>query len=283
MKGKLIALIDASIYAQSVCDHAAWIASRAGLSVELMHVLGRREGNVEGDLSGSIALGARTSLLEKLSELDAERAKLVVQRGRALLEDARAILEGHGLTVSEHMRRGDLVEAIQERSSDAAMLLIGKRGEAADFAKAHLGSNLDRIMRETVKPLFITSRAFRPIHRVLIAFDGSPSALRAVDYVAASPLYQGLDVTVVSVGAETPAAHQGLEDARATLASGGLQAQTTLLPGQPADVLGPLVETEPFDHLVMGASGHTRLRKMFVGSTSLELVRECKVPILLIR
>lgn len=283
MTGKLIALIDASIYAQSVCDHAAWIATRGGLSVELMHVLGRREGNSDGDLSGSIALGARTSLLEKLSELDAERAKLVVQRGRALLEDARAILEGHGLEVSEHLRRGDLLEAIHERSGDADMLLIGKRGEAADFAKAHLGSNLDRIMRETAKPLFIASRAFRPINRVLIAFDGSPSALRAVDYVARSPLHQGLDVTVVTVGAETPTARKGLQDARAMLGAAGLSAAIELLPGQPADVLGPLVESAPFDHVVMGASGHTRLRKMFVGSTSLQLVRECKVPILLIR
>ncbi|MEM6848270.1 MAG: universal stress protein [Pseudomonadota bacterium] len=283
MTGKLITLIDASIYAQSVCDTAAWVASRTGFAVELMHVVDPPERNGDGDLSGAIALGARTALLEKLSELDEERAKLVNQRGRALLEDARTVLEGHGITVSEHLRRGDLLEAIKERSGDADMLLIGKRGEAADFAKAHLGSNLDRIMRETAKPLFIAARAFRPVERVLIAFDGSSSAQRAVDYVARSPLHQGLDVSVVSVGVETAAAQKGLQDARAMLGAAGLTADTKLLPGQPADVLGKLVETAPFDHLVMGASGHTRLRKMFVGSNSLQLVRECKVPILLIR
>ena len=90
---KIIALVDGSIYSASVCHHAAWISQRTGAPVELIHVLGRREAPEKQDLSGAIALGARTALLEELAELDAQRAKLVGQRGRSILEDARAILE----------------------------------------------------------------------------------------------------------------------------------------------------------------------------------------------
>ena len=43
MTQKLIALVDGSTYSKSVCDAAAWIARRGDLSVELMHVLGRRD------------------------------------------------------------------------------------------------------------------------------------------------------------------------------------------------------------------------------------------------
>jgi len=32
---KLIALIDGSHYAQSVCDHAAWVAARTAASVDV--------------------------------------------------------------------------------------------------------------------------------------------------------------------------------------------------------------------------------------------------------
>ena len=68
---RLIALVDGSIYSRSVCDHAAWIASRTGSAVELLHVLGRREtASVPADLSGSIALGARSSLLKELTAHD---------------------------------------------------------------------------------------------------------------------------------------------------------------------------------------------------------------------
>ena len=282
MAGKLIALVDGSTYSKSVCNHAAWIAGRAGLSVELMHVLGRRETASAGDLSGSIALGARSALLKELSALDEQRSKLVVHRGRAILEDAKAIMDKAGVPAAVHLRHGDLVEAISEKETEAEMILVGKRGEAADFAKGHLGSNLERVMRAGNRPLFVASRAFHPIHKVLIAYDGSASAMRSVDYVARSPLYAALEVKVVTVGAATETAKKGLADARAMLAGAGLDAETEILSGQPEEALGKLVGEARFDHLVMGTSGHSRLRALFIGSTTLEMIRSCKVPILLV-
>ncbi|SFE95297.1 universal stress protein [Roseivivax sediminis] len=283
MTNKIIALVDGSTYSKSVCDHAAWMATRADYAVELMHVLGRREGGAGSDLSGAISLGARSALLEELSNLDEQRAKLALTRGRAILEDAKALLDGAGVRSREHLRHGDLIEAISEREGDAQMILIGKRGEAADFAKGHLGSNLERVVRVSSKPLFIASRAFRPVENVLIAYDGSASAMRAVDYVARSAIYAGLGIRIVTVGSDTEAAKKGLADAKAMLSAAGLDADTGILPGQPEEALGKLVEEEGFDHLVMGASGHSRLRSLFVGSTSMEMIRTCKVPILLVK
>src|SRR5690625_1609187 len=131
MTDKIIALVDASIYAESVCHHAAWAASRTGLAVELLHILGRRETPERHDLSGAIALGARSALLGELAELDATRAKLAQKRGRAILDDARAIVEAAGVPVTASLRRGDIVETVAEREMDAAFIMIGKRGEAA--------------------------------------------------------------------------------------------------------------------------------------------------------
>ncbi|SFG64443.1 Nucleotide-binding universal stress protein, UspA family [Palleronia marisminoris] len=283
MTTKIIALVDGSTYSRSVCDHAAWIAGRATWEVELMHVLGRREGGGTADLSGAISLGARSALLQELSSLDEKRSKLAVQRGRAILEDAKAIFEDAGVHATEHLRHGDLVEAISDTSGNAEMILIGKRGEAVDFAKGHLGSNLERVMRSVEKPLFVASRAFRPIERVLIAYDGSASARRAVDYVAQSPIYAGLAVSVVTVGSATDTARKGLEEAEAMLDAAGFDARIETREGQPEDTLSRMIDEVGFDHLVMGASGHSRLRALFVGSTSLEMIRTCKVPVLLVR
>ncbi len=283
MTSKIIALVDGSAYSGSVCEHAVWVARRSGATVDVMHVLGRREGNSGADLSGAIALGARSALLEELSGLDEQRAKLAVHRGRAILEDAKDLLDEAGVEASEQLRHGDLVEAVTEREKSAEMILIGKRGEGADFAKGHLGSNLERVVRTTSRPLFVASRAFRPIERVLIAFDGSASAMRAVDYVSRSPLYEGLAIRIVTVSREGDAAPTELADAQAKLAAAGLDVDTQVLSGQPEEALGRHVDEGPFDHLVMGASGHSRLRALFVGSTSLEMMRSCKVPILLVR
>jgi nucleotide-binding universal stress UspA family protein len=161
--------------------------------------------------------------------------------------------------------------------------MIGKRGEAADFARGHLGSNLERIVRASHKPIFVASRAFKPIGRVLVAFDGGATAMKAVEYIARSALFQGLAVHLVSVGAPLDQGAKGLTDAAAILAAAGIVAETSVLPGQPENVLRQLVEEAPFDMLVMGAYGHSRIRALIIGSTTTALIRSCKVPVLLMR
>jgi nucleotide-binding universal stress UspA family protein len=281
---KIIALVDGSIYSASVCDHAAWVSQRTGAPVELIHVLGRREAADTHDHSGAIRLGARTALLNELAELDAQRAKLISHKGRAILEDASAILAKDGVTdISTRLRHGDVVEAVAEVEAGARVIIIGKRGEDADFAKGHLGSNLERIVRVSHKPVFVASRAFKPISKVLVAYDGGASAMKAVDHIARSPLFQGLSVHIVTVGSSTPETAKGLDNAKAMLKAAGIDADTSILPGQPETALGKLVDEAQFDMLVMGAYGHSRIRSLIIGSTTTAMIRSCKVPVVLMR
>ncbi len=219
----VLACVDGSIYSHSVADHAAWAARRLDASVEVMQVLGRREAS-STDRSGRIVAGARRQLLEELATLDAERAKLLQRQGRLDLEEARTRIEAAGVAdVATTLRNGELLEAVAEREADAEIVVIGKRGEAADFARLHLGSNLERIARASTRPVLIASRAFRPIKRMLLAFDGRNSALKAVDAVSRSPLYRGLTCDLVTVGADAPETRAKLEAAAAQLRAGGLE------------------------------------------------------------
>jgi len=284
MTQKIIALVDGSIYSESVCDHAAWLSKRTGAPVELIHVLGRREAPSKSDLSGSIRLGARTALMEELAELDAQRAKLVAHRGRAILEDARAILDKDGVTeITTRLRHGDIVETISEVEKDAGVIVIGKRGEAADFAKAHLGSNLERIVRAAHRPIFVAARAFRPINKVLVAYDGGSSAMKAIEFIARNSSSQGLTFEIITIGNDSAETRKGLEDTKALLRSAGIEATTNMMPGRPEEVLGKYIESEGFDMLVMGAYGHSRIRSLMIGSTTTEMIRSCKVPVVLMR
>lgn len=284
MTDKIIALVDGSIYSASVCEHAAWVSGRTGSPVELIHVLGRREAPDKQDLSGAIRLGARSKLLAELSELDAQRSKLISHRGRAILEDARKIVDEAGVAeITTRLRQGDIVEAVSEVEKDARVIIVGKRGEAADFAKGHLGSNLERIVRAATKPVLVASRSFKPISKLLVAYDGGTSAMKAVDHIARTPLFQGLSVHVVTVGTATAEVKKGLDDAKALLKAAGIEAETSILPGQPETALGKLVDEASFDMLVMGAYGHSRIRTLVIGSTTTEMVRSCKVPVVLMR
>lgn len=283
MTDRILALVDGSIYSESVCHHAAWAASRLGAGVDLLHVLGRREAPL-GDLSGALRLGARTALLEELAELDARRAKLAQARGRAILEDAGAIVEADGASrVTPRLRHGDLLEAVAELQPEIRAIVIGKRGEAADFAAGHVGSNLERVVRSARVPVLVASRAFRPIEKVLVAFDASASAQGAIQRMAGSPVFQGLSVTMVHAGEPGRDLSARMEEARARLVSAGLSVATEFASGDPETALRQKVEAEGFDLLVMGAYGHSRIRSLVIGSTTTAMVQACRIPVLLYR
>ena len=222
--------------------------------------------------------------MEELAALDAQRAKLVSGRGRAILDDASAIVGQDGNTgITTRLRHGDIVETIAGIEGEARVIVIGKRGEAADFAKGHLGSNLERIVRATHRPVLVAARAFRPIESALVAYDGSTAAMKAVDHISRSSFFADLAVTLVTVGADTEDVRDGLADAKATLAAAGIDAEVRIVPGQPEAALGRMVDEEGFGMLVMGAYGHSRIRSFVIGSTTTEMIRSCKVPVLLLR
>ncbi|HEX2527320.1 MAG TPA: universal stress protein [Geminicoccus sp.] len=285
MSDTILALIDGSVYAASVCDLAGWAAGRTGRSVELVHVLGRRDSaSTPVNLSGDLGFDAQETLLAELAALDAQKAKLAQQRGRLILAQAKARLEAAGVTVPPpKLRVGDLLETVQELQADADLIVIGKRGEAADFAKLHLGSNLERVARAAHKPVLVAARSFQPIRRVLIAFDGGQSATKAVSFIAYGALLKGLEIHLLTVGGETTAAREALEQAQGVLRAAGYAAEGWIVPGEADKVIARHVQDQAIDLLVMGAFGHARLRNLFIGSTTTEMIRSCKVPIMLFR
>lgn len=281
---KILALLDGSVYSESVCHHTAWIARKLDAQVEAMHVLGRPEGAGTADLSGALRLGARSALLEELAALDEQRAKLAQAKGHAILEDARAILERAGASVVNlRLRRGDLLEEIRAVEHEIRAITLGKRGEGADFATGHLGSNLERIARSSKVPVFVASREFRPIAKVLVAYDGSPSAKVAIERMANSPVFTDLEICVLCVGQDLDRALATAESAVDKLRAANLAATPRAARGEPEEALGKLVADEGFDLLVMGAYGHSRIRRLIIGSTTTAMIRTVRIPVLLYR
>ncbi|MEM1345913.1 MAG: universal stress protein [Pseudomonadota bacterium] len=280
---RVLACIDGSVYAESVTDHAAWAAGRLGLSVELLQVLGRREAG-SSDRSGRIVAGARRRLLEELVTLDAERAKLIQREARLGLEEAKGRIETAGCTdVTISLRNGDLLETLAEHERQAALLVVGKRGEAADFATLHLGSNLERIVRASQRPILVTSRAFRPIAKVVVGFDDGPSARQIVEACATSPLLSGLEILLVTVSEPNKAAQTSLDRAAERITAAGNRVKTRMVAGKPEEAISGVVEAEDADLLLIGAYGHSRLRTLVIGSTTSALIRSCRVPVAIYR
>lgn len=281
MQRHILACLDPSAYGVSVIDLTAWVANRLSASVELLHVIQRKDAvAARGDHSGAIGLGVKSGLLEELTRIDQAEGKVAIEHGRAILADAEARLRGAGITaIKPLMRHGSIVETIIEREANATVVIIGKRGSDHQFAPDHIGSNIERVVRASAKPVLIASREGKTPESAVIAYDGSASANRAVERVAASPLFADLPLHIVTAGKDDAAHRAKLAPALARLA----HATPHIVDGSPEKVIAGLVETLGDTMLVMGAYGHSPLRTLIVGSTTTAMIRTVHVPVLLVR
>ncbi len=282
----ILSCTDGSLYAPSVYDHTAWAARLTGARVRVLHMLDSRRASSpdEGDFSGAIGVDAQRRLAEELVALDEARARLAQTRGRAILAAAGRHFAEAGLAdvVTEH-RHGSLVDAIEEHANDVDLVVIGKRGESADFARMHLGANLERVIRGCRHPVLVASRAFKPVRRFVLAYDGSPSVLKALDFLVGSPLLRGLECVVLRAGRIDDTARYYLEEAVGRLREAGYPVGGDAIGGPPDEVIARAVQERHIDLLVMGAYGHSRIRQFIVGSTTTAMVRTCLVPVLMFR
>lgn len=282
---KILACVDGSVYAASVCDHAAWTARRLGATVEALHVVEpHRERAAMADFSGAIGVDANDELLRQLAELDEARGRLALRKAKLVLGEAERRLKDAGVAdIVQTQRHGALVETLDELEDAAELLIVGKRGEEADFAALHLGSNLERAARVARRPLLAAARAFRPIERFLIAFDGGPGAQQAVAYAAQKPLLKGLSCDLLTVGRPNDDARAKLDAAAETLSRAGYDVRAAIEPGLPEDAIAAYVAARGVDLLAMGAYGHSRIRSLVLGSTTAQMIRGCQIPVLMFR
>ena len=282
----ILACTDGSLYAPSIYDHAAWAAQQMGdASVHVLHMLNpHHETPVKADYSGSIGFDARSHLLDELVELEAAKAKLAQKRGQAILEDAESKLKAHGINeILAEQKHGKLSDEIDQYERNADLVLIGKRGNNANFETGHLGSNLERVIRSCKHPVLVASRAFTAINSFVLAFDGGPSAQKAVEYAATEPLLKGLHCYLLYVGSTNAKIEAALTEAEATLKNAGYEVSIEHRDGEPEKVIEEVVAHDHIDLLVMGAYGHSQIRHLIVGSTTTAMVRSVKIPVLLFR
>lgn len=282
---KVIACIDGSAAAGAVCDAAAWSALRLEAPLVLMHVLEKSETPVKGDLSGNIGLGTREQLLEDLVELEAKKSRLALEHGKEMLQQARLrtskLYEGEITTLQRH---GNLLETTLELQHESRLLVMGRQGEAHENVSGSIGSHIENVVRAMHRPILVVMPFFTPPKRFMIAYDASDTAEKTLDMVAQSPLLKGLECHVVMIGSTSkPEPCNRLEAACRKLEQQGFVVTRSLLEGEVIPTLRNYQEAHGIELMVMGAYGHSKIRRFLVGSNTTRMVGSSRIPLLLLR
>jgi nucleotide-binding universal stress UspA family protein len=285
---RVLVCTDGSAFAQSTYHYAAWFATRLTATVDVLYVTNEHsQAAAEArNFSGSIGVDAADTLLNKLVELEHEKAKLNHQRAQYILQDAQQAFADQGIeAVNLTHETGSLIDRFDEFEAQADLIVLGKRGETAELASGHLGANLERIIRTSHKPCLVTSRQFKLIERLLLAYDDSPSCKKVLSFLIDSPAFQGLELHIVTVAknVEDEIAIARIDEAKEQARKGGFEPICCLIEGNPEVAITQYAEETSTDLLLMGAYGHTRIRHLVIGSTTAQILRSSHIPVLLFR
>ena len=280
----VIACIDGSSAMTAVVKSATWAAAQLTAPLTLLHVIEEGHASARQDMTGNIGLGSREKLLAELAELDAKKGKLLLEHGHQLLDQAkRHVLEKSQLTdVAMRQRHGELVESLLALESETRLLVLGTHGEDHGDG-SHIGSQLETVLRRMHKPILLTPDTFTAPKSVMLAYDGSASTQKSIELLATSPLFAGMPVHVVMVGAESDTNKASLDWARETLEHGGHTVETAIVAGDVEPALHQYQDKHDIGMMVMGAYGHSKIRQFLVGSTTTAMIEASKTPLLILR
>ena len=281
----VFACIDGAALTESVCDYAAWISNKTEIPLTLLHTINHHhETTPTSDLSGNIGLGSQEHLLEEITNLEQQQSKLKMQQGKLLLQAAKEHVQKKGIdSPACTQRHGDLIESLIDLEDNIRVLVLGLRGKVHDNQNNQIGAKLEAIIRSLHRPILIVNDTFKTPERIMLAYDGSEAAIKAVDMIISSPLYKGLTCHIVCVNKDETMASKLLEEATTKLQASALDIVSVRLKGKVELELCAYQDKHDIDLTIMGAFSHTRLHDMILGSFTHKMLVSTSKPLLLLR
>jgi nucleotide-binding universal stress UspA family protein len=274
---KAICATDLSAASEATIENETCLECLGRIGVEEIHLVTVISSNVHAGMPG----------------MDFEkRREQALGRYRRVIEDAGFDVESHVVRGTPHRRINGIAGAV-----GASLTVVGSRGKSP-LENRVIGSTARNLARTTVVPLLVNRierEADEPdvvrehlFQRMLYATDFSENAERAFE--AFSYLRHATrEATLVHV--ETPKDPELPEDAdpnarlaelATQLEEWGIETRTAVRQGDPADeILAAEDEYEPTSILI-GSRGHSRLRRLLLGSVSEDIVARADGNVLLV-
>lgn len=280
---KILICTDGSHYGNVCCEYGGWLAARLKSPVEVLYVTDLRQFEVPliADLSGSLGIQPYQAILSQLQELEGKKAEVILDAAEKSVHSRYP-----EAAVTKTHKTGLLIDSLGDLEKDASFVLLGKRGERSGFATEHLGSTVERAVRASTKPCLVTSRSFRPAKKMLLAYDGGKSGQKAAEFLAKTDGFKDVELHIVIVAEDSGQEDEALGHLRSAeekLKGAGYTTVCHMLHGVPEEAIAEYVAAQEMHLLIMGAYGHSRMRRLFIGSTTTEMIRRCLVPVMLFR
>jgi nucleotide-binding universal stress UspA family protein len=280
--------LDGSEHSSAALDYALWMTEKFDGVLFGQHkfdgvLFGQHvidtisiEGTFFHDISGSMGFEPYLDFSTKMREA-------LEERGKVILDEFAERCQKRGIKHQTVLDMGLIANEICERSKVADLVVIGHRGVNEDFTTGLLGTTAETITRKCPRPVFVSTKKFKPVERPLLAYDGSQRASAAMESAAEFCTVLNLPLTVLTIAKEEPIAEGILHQAKSYLNSYAIDVGYRSARGYPEQKIIEHLVGFNHDLLFIGAYGHRRIIEMVLGSTTEYVLRNAPCPVFLNR
>jgi len=281
---KILVCVDGSFYSKSACDYGIFIAKQLDIPLFLLNVVEHHHNAKHTDLTGNIGLGTKETLLEELTKEEAQISKTLIANGRKILQELSAYAKEQGIQkIHTLQRHGELDETLEELTAETKIAIIGLRGQDNEGNNLRIGNHVETIIRTLNIPILLVNSSFKPINSILMAYDGSDFANKAIYTATQDPIFPNVKRVIANVNKEESISAKLLSDAKQLFSKAQINVETTSLKGDAVEALLNYQEENNLDIIAMGAYSHNRLRSVIFGSFTSKMLLKAKTPLLLFR
>ncbi len=209
--------------------------------------------------------------------------KFLEDTARAALDELEGKCNSANIPCTRTIKEGVVSKEIVESAQRCDMISMGMAGEHAFWRDAFLGSNLESVVRQTHKPVLVTPEKYKQITKILVAYDGSSFSTKALNAGAEIARQMHIPLTVITVSDDKKSGENILSQATESLKDCNITYDKVLEIGETVSIVLNFCKEGSYDLLVMGAYGHSKIRELILGNTTVQLMRKVTCAVLLYR
>jgi len=211
-----------------------------------------------------------------------ESQKFLAQRADILLEKVQKKLSVTNVPFEVIKEEGSPVEVICSQARQVDMLIMGSRGDYARWGDNLLGATLESVSRQCKTPLMVVDKEVIWPKKIIVAYDRGESSTQALKYSAYLAQALQLSIDVYTIHDNEQIRLEILKEAKTYLDPYNLEHNLHHEAGDAAEIIIRATHESPEPALLtMGSYGHSRIREAILGSTTVQVMRKAKKPILL--
>lgn len=267
--------LDGSTGSEGALELVLHLAARLGSIVHGVYVIdvAYLEGSFIADVSGAMGL-------EPLVNLTPQVETLLTDLGTTIRLHFEERCREAGVSCRFHSARGSVAPALATEAGACALVAVGKCGVNAGVHGDLPGPVTERLLRISKIPVAVTPEGPGAIDRILIGYDSSDRARRALRWGGELARSLAVPVSVVSVAPEPEAAAGIVAQAVQYLEPLQLDIRRHAASGHAPMVLEHFAEEDGATLICVGSHGRHRLLEMMIGSTTEAVVRRSAAPVL---